>query len=75
MNGLNGHHVLLLAYSPNFGMNYDTMVNGVPVELWRDDHRVVVVCEGYGTIPSGAMVRLSQSCSSLPELWHNFQWS
>jgi len=34
MNDLNGHHMLLSVYSPNFRMNYGTMVNGVLVELW-----------------------------------------
>ena len=46
-----------------------------PVQRRHDDHRVVVVYEGYGTISSGAMVQWSQRCSSLQELWHNFQWS
>jgi len=46
-----------------------------PVELWYDGHRVAVVYESYGTISSGAMARWSQSCSSLRELWHDFQWS
>ena len=46
-----------------------------PVELWYDGHRVAVVDESYGTISSGAIVQSSQSCSSLRELWHDFQWS
>ena len=54
---LNGHHMLLSVYSPNFHMNYRTMVNGIPVDLWHDDHKVAVVYEGYSTISSGAMVR------------------
>jgi len=36
MNVLNGHHILLSVYSPNFRMNYGTMVNGVLVELWHN---------------------------------------
>jgi len=43
LNVLNGHHIMLSIYSPNFRMNYGTMVNGVPVELWQDDHRVAIV--------------------------------
>ena len=43
MNVLNGHHMLLSVYSPNFRVNYGTMVKGVTVELWYDDHRVAVV--------------------------------
>ena len=54
MKVLNGHYMLLLVYSPNFHMKYGTMVNGVLVELWHDDHRVVVVYEGYHTICWGA---------------------
>jgi len=46
-----------------------------PVELWYHGHRVAVLYESYGTISSGAMVPWSQSCRSLWELWHNFQWS
>jgi len=57
MNVLNGHHMLLSVYSLNFRINYCTMVNGVLVELWHDDHRVAGVYEGYGTISSGTMVR------------------
>ena len=45
------------------------------VELWYNGHRVAVVYESYGAISSGAMVQWSQSCSSLRELWHDFQWS
>jgi len=33
---LNGHHMLLSVYSPNFRMNYGTKVNGVLVELWHN---------------------------------------
>jgi len=75
MEVLNGHHMLLSVYSQNFRMNYGTISNGIPAKLWHDDHRVAVVYERYGVISSGAMVRCSQSCSGLRELWHNFQWS
>jgi hypothetical protein len=75
MKVLNGDYMLRSVYSPNVRMNYGTMVNGVPAEVSHDDYRVAVVYEGYGAITSGTMVRWSLSCSSLPELWHDFQWS
>jgi len=44
MNVLNGHHMLLSVYSPNFRMNYGTMVSGVLVELWH------IFQSSYGTM-------------------------
>ena len=39
MNVLDGHHMLLAKYSPNFRMNYCTIVNVVLVELWEKFQR------------------------------------
>lgn len=41
------------------------------MELWNDEHRVIVVNEGQGTIFSGPMVQWLQSCRCLQELCYN----
>ena len=44
INVLEGHDMLIAVYSPNFRMNYGTMVNVVLVKLWDKFQR------SYGTM-------------------------